>query len=66
LCTAAANALEAAEVRVEKLEGALQKLLNVLSMGPLEVAASFGPDVDGDDLIEHAANHAITTLEDKQ
>lgn len=52
----------AAADRIEALEGALHGLLDALAMGPLELAAKYGPDAHPDEPLVDAAHKASAVL----
>jgi hypothetical protein len=52
--------------RITALEGALRDLLNALAMGPLEIAAKYGPDAHPDEPVVDAAHKATAVLSDLQ
>ena len=47
---------------IEALEGALRGLLDALAMGPLEIAANYGPDAHPDQPVIDAAHKATELL----
>lgn len=51
------------KARIDALEGALRGMLEALAMGPLEIAAKYGPDAHPDEPLVDAAHKAKAVLE---